>query len=54
MKPAPWTKARDLIEERAAIIAEANGWTQAKAERTVAWESGFGTWGELVRACNKG
>lgn len=53
MKPAPWTESRDRAEERAAIMAEANGWSQAKAERTIAWESGFTTWGELVRACNK-
>lgn len=42
--------ARDLLEERAAIMAEANGWSQGKAERTLAYERGFCTWGELVRA----
>lgn len=39
----------DLIE-RAAIIAEGNGWPQDKAERTVAWSLGYGTWVEVLGA----
>jgi len=50
MNQQQWSEARDLIEERAAIMAEGNGWSQEKAERTIAWEAGFHTWGELVRA----
>lgn len=46
----PYSLERDLIEERAAIMAEGNGWSQGKAERTIAWERGFGTWGELLGA----
>lgn len=48
MKPYPL--ARDLLEERAAIMAEANGWSQSRAERHIAYERGFRSWGELMRA----
>ena len=44
---------RDAIEERAAIMAEANGWSQGRAERQIAYERGFSTWGQLVRACDR-
>lgn len=42
--------ALDEIEERAAIMAEGNGWSQGRAERQIAYERGFQTWGQLVRA----
>ena len=44
------TESEDLLQERAAIMAEGNGWTQEKAERTLAWMRGFRGWGELLRA----
>lgn len=45
-----YSEARDVLEERAAIIAEGNGWSQGRAERQLAYERGFQTWGQLVRA----
>lgn len=45
-----YSEAREALEERAAIMAEGNGWPQEKAERVIAWERGFGTWGQLLRA----
>lgn len=47
----PFSEARDWFEERAAIMAEGNGWSQERAQRVLAHERGFKTWGELVRAC---
>lgn len=45
-----YSEQRDALEERAAIMAEANGWSQGRAERVIAYERGFQTWGQLVRA----
>ena len=45
-----YSEARDVLEERAAIMAEGNGWSQGRAERQIAYERGFQTWGQLVRA----
>jgi hypothetical protein len=50
MKQQQWSEARDKLEERAAIMAEGNGWSQERAERAIAFDAGFDTWGELVRA----
>lgn len=47
------TEQQDTLAERAAIMAEANGWRQDKAERTIAWERGFGTWVQLWQAAGK-
>lgn len=45
-----YSEARDVLEERVAIMAEGNGWSQGRAERQLAYERGFQTWGQLVRA----
>lgn len=38
----------DDIEERAAIVAEGNGWSQRKAERVVAYWHNCAGWASLV------
>lgn len=43
------TEQQDTLAERDAIMAEANGWPQDKAERTIAWDRGFGTCQEMWR-----
>lgn len=40
----------DSLEERAAIMAEGNGWSQGRAEAVIAHERGFVSWGALLRA----
>ena len=48
------TLTREDIEERAAIVADGLNTTQDSAERIVALERGFVSWGELVRAVEAG
>jgi hypothetical protein len=43
----------DDIEERAAIMAEGNGWSQGRAERVLAHEYGFAGWGALLSAVRR-
>ena len=43
----------DLLEERAAIMAEANGWSQAQAQRHMAYERGYVSWGQLITAAKR-
>ena len=45
-----YSEQRDVLEERAAIMAEANGWSQGRAERQIAYERGFATWHQMLRA----
>ena len=44
------TESEDILQERAAIMAEGNGWPQDKAERVLAWERNFSDWYALLRA----
>ena len=43
----------DALEERAAIMAEANGWSQGRAERVLAHEAGCVSWGQLLSRAKK-
>ena len=43
----------DALIERAAIMAEGNGWSQETAERRLALSRGYKAWFELHRAARK-
>ena len=43
------TIEQDALVERAAIMAEANGWSQGRAERHLAYDEGVVSFGELMR-----
>jgi hypothetical protein len=45
---------QDRLEERAAIMAEGNGWTQEKAERHLYLEAGCVSWGQLMDKSRSG